>query len=94
MALRLSSRQVTWTLVALWAVAAVVTGAMVVQDHAMDPTHWAPLAVLTVILVAWPFMLGWRPFTPAHKRLRLCPRCGTQWRPSDEGTARCPACGA
>jgi hypothetical protein len=94
-ALRLSPRHVTGALVVLWLVAAIATAALLTQPgHAMQPSHWAPVAILTAVLAAWPFALGWRPWTPRARRLRTCGACGTQWRPSDEGTARCPACGA
>ena len=95
MALRLSTTQVTWVLVGLWLAAVATTVAMVTtSQHPMEATHYAPAVILTVVLVAWPFALGWRPFTPAAQRLRTCHACGTEWRPADEGTNRCPACGA
>ena len=95
MAVRLSTRQVTWALVILWLAALAVTVGMLVEDrHAMSPVHLAPALILTVILLVWPFALGWRPFTPTHHRLRTCPACGTLWRPADEGGTKCPACGA
>jgi hypothetical protein len=93
MPLQLSVRQVTWALVGLWAAAVGLTITMAVtSSHHMDLLHFAPAFALTALLLAWPFLLGWRPLTPADKRLRTCHDCGTQWRPSDEGTGRCPAC--
>jgi len=92
-AVRLSTSHVTVALVALWLVAAFVTLPMATAGGAMDPTHWVPLTALTAILAAWPFLLGWRPFTRSGHRLRTCSDCGTVWRPADEGGAgNCPAC--
>lgn len=95
MALRLSARHVTVALVLLWLLALGATLLMLQDGHRMDPVHWAPAFLLSALLAAWPFALGWRPFTPVQKRLRTCDACGTQWRPADEGGAlRCPACGS
>lgn len=93
MAVRLSPRHVTWALVLLWVAAAAFTLPMALQGHA-DPSHYVPVAVLTIALVSWPFITGWRPFQAPQHRLVTCPECGAQWRPADEGLHACPACGA
>jgi hypothetical protein len=92
-ALRLPTRSLTWAILLLWAASIAITVSMWFDgDRAW--THYLPAAVLTIVVLSWPFALGWRPWEASDRRLRTCPSCGTEWRPADEGTTRCPACGA
>ncbi len=85
-------REATWFLILL---AATVVGltAFEAAQGGIPLGMYAPAAVMLGLLAAWPFLNGWRPFTPAGQQLRDCSSCGVQWRPADEeGTMRCPAC--
>lgn len=87
---RLTNRQITLFLAAF---ALVALTALVVDAWAMGEVQLVfvgPAISAVAMLVAWPFVLGWRPFGEA---LRSCTVCGTQWSPRREGVGFCPACG-
>jgi hypothetical protein len=96
MGLQLSTRQIGYALLGFTLLAVGLTAYMALTaHHPMAPIDYAPAAALVAVMVAWPFANGWRPFTPASRRLHSCPACGTEWLPSEAGgTHACPACGA
>jgi hypothetical protein len=87
-----TSGTVTGTLLAL-TLATVGLTAWEAAEHGMTPLAFVPAGLLVAILLAWPFLNGWRPWTAPGRRWLSCGGCGTQWRPADEGgLTRCPVC--
>lgn len=85
--------EATWFLVVLAATVVGLTVYEVARGTTMPPVMFLPAGLMLAILAGWPFLNGWRPFTPTSQELRDCAKCGVQWRPADEeGTMQCPAC--
>lgn len=85
--------EATWFLVILAAAVVGLTTYEVARGTPMAPAMFVPAGLMLAILAAWPFLNGWRPFTPAGAQLRSCNACGLEWRPNEEdGITQCPAC--
>ncbi|MES2154063.1 MAG: hypothetical protein V4510_02920 [bacterium] len=91
--MHITLREATWFLVILAAAVVGLTAYEVASGAPMPLAMWVPAILMVCVLAAWPFLNGWRPLASPQQQLRDCPRCGAQWRPSDEeGATRCPAC--
>lgn len=87
-----SSGTVTLTLVALTVVTVALT-AWEYLERGITPLAFLPAGLLVAVLLAWPFLNGWRPWTAPRRRWHSCGGCGTEWRPVDEGgLTSCPVC--
>lgn len=86
-------REATWFLVALAGTVVALTVHEVIRGGDVPLLMYLPAGLMLAMLAAWPFLNGWRPWTPTAQQLQDCARCGAQWRPADEdGMTQCPAC--
>lgn len=89
---RLSNPQIGLLLSLLCAVALGLNGYRYWQTGSLDLAMVIPSVGLLAMLVAMPFLAGWRP-SQAPAGHVSCVSCQTLWSPADDGTAFCPGCG-
>lgn len=89
---RLSNPQIGFLVAFLCAAALGMNGYSYWRTGHLDALMLMPTAGLLAILVALPFMSGWRP-NAALKGHVACASCHTLWDPKVDGTAFCPGCG-
>ena len=89
---RLSNPQTGLLLSLLCAIALGLNGYTYWQTGEVSPSMLVPSLGLLAMLVAMPFLSGWRPNTPPTGHV-TCSSCHLLWSPADDGTAFCPGCG-
>lgn len=89
---RLSNPQIGLLLSLLCALALGLNGYAYWRTGHLDAMMLMPTVGLLAMLVAMPFLSGWRPNAPAAGHV-TCASCHTLWSPRDDGTAFCPGCG-
>lgn len=89
---RLSNPQTGLLLSLLCAVALALNGYTYWRTGRIDAMMLLPSLGLLAMLVAMPFLSGWRADRPIPGHLS-CASCHTLWSPQDDGTAFCPGCG-
>lgn len=89
---RLSNPQTGLLLSLLCAIALALNGYTYWRTGRIDAMMLLPSLGLLAMLVAMPFLSGWRPDTPPTGHV-VCASCHTLWSPHDDGTVFCPGCG-
>lgn len=89
---RLSNPQTGLLLSLLCAVALGLNGYTYWSTGRIDAMMLLPTVGLLAMLVAMPFLSGWRPNAPAAGHA-VCASCATMWSPQDEHMPFCPGCG-
>jgi hypothetical protein len=89
---RLRNPQIGLLLSLLCAVALGLNGYAYWKTGHIDSMMLLPTVGLLAMLVAMPFLSGWRPNAAPVGHI-ACASCATLWSPQDDGTAFCPGCG-